>query len=117
MAVIRLSPDTYLSTDDGIIITKDQAERIISQTVIRQKNLTVSETATRIVGRDQQIINLSLDGLNETVPSTQGFLVTFYLSSSNGSPQRMYKKRIVNPADLSVVRGSFDDYIEVGLDV
>ncbi len=117
MAVIKLSPDTYLSTDDGIIITEEQAANLVKTAVLRQKNLTVNKVVARIDGRDQQIIDFNLKGLNENITPIQGFLVTVYLSGSDGSLKRIYQRPIIDPADLSVVRGSFTDYINLELDV
>jgi hypothetical protein len=117
MAVIKLSPDTYLSTDDGVIITKTQAEEIIRTTVLRQKNLTVKDNVSMVSGRDRKIVTLDLKGLNENISSTRGFLVTVYLSGTGGNLIRMYKKTIIDPASSSVMRGSFADYIDLEFDV
>lgn len=116
MSVIQLSADTFLSTEDGTIITRGQAERIIANAVLRTKNLTVSDTLAKVVGRDRQVINLNLQGLDTAVQPTQGFLIQVYLSSSQGL-QRMYQKRVVDPADLTVIRGSYTDYIDLEFDV
>ena len=85
--------------------------------MLRQKNLTVKDSFSRVDGRDKQIITLDLKGLNENIAPTRGFLVTVYLSGAGGNLKRMYKRAIVDPADSSIVRGSFSDYIDLELDV
>ena len=114
--IIKLSPDTYLSTKDGVIVTKEQAEQAISKAVLLEKNLTVHDNIQVIKGRDREVVELNLKGLNSNVPSTHGYLVKVYLSGSQGL-QQMFKKPIIDPADSSIVRGSYDQYIDLEFDV
>jgi len=116
MPIIRLSPDTYLSTKDGVIVTKEQAEKIIATAVLGQKNLTVHQNVAVVYGRDKALIALNLKGINQNIPPTKGFLVKVYLSGSDGSLKRMYKSAIVDPADESVVRGSYEQYLNIEFD-
>lgn len=116
MSVIKIAPGMYLATEQGTIVTEDQAETILRTAVVRSKNLVLADNVAHFKAGSTCRIDLALKGLNENVPPSQGFLVTVYLSGADGSLQRMYKNKIIDPADNTVVRGSFTDYIDLEID-
>lgn len=116
MSVIKLNNDTYFSTDDGVVISKKQAASLVAKAALSSRNLTVDETFVHIKHKDAVTVSLELKGRNETIAPQNGFLVTVYLSGANGQLTRLYRNPVIDPADLTVARGSYEDYITLEFD-
>lgn len=118
MSIIKLSKDRYLSTEDGTMLTRNQAQAMVDKAVKRTGNIEVLPVVNKIHGRDEVTIPLYLaakDGGN--VESQEGFLVTVYLSGSPNTLTRMYQEDVTDSLSTNVVRGGFQNYIELEVDV
>lgn len=116
MAVIKLTDDSYLSTTDGIVITKEQALRILPNATKYDRGIHLSDTVQSVGQLGYQTIQLRLQGSNGNIAPTKGFLITVYLSGTDGTLTRMYQNEIIDIADNSVLRGGFGQYITLELD-
>ncbi len=114
--IIKLDDDTYFSTTDGVVVSRSDARKATQRAILNERNLSVDETFVRIKGKDSVRIDLSLLGRNATVPAPGGFLITVFFSGSDGKYTRLYRDPVIDPADLTVARGSFSDYIDLEVD-
>lgn len=117
MSIIKLDGDTYFSTLDGIVISKEQALQIIKKAVKRKKNLTINQTVNKIHGVDLQTIPLQVASRDGVLAANDGFLVQVFLSASDGSLSRLYQSEILDPASDVTIRGSYDQFITLEVDV
>ena len=118
MSIIKIDKDTYFSTDDGVVVSRENAARLIEKAAIKRRNLVVDEKFVVIDGQDIRTINLSLLARNQRIPPQKGFLITVYLVDPNsGAFTRLYKNSITDPANQSIARGSYEDYIDLELDI
>ena len=118
MPIIKLdNTPRYFSTDDGILVSAEDAERIMSQALTRAKNLLVHDTVQTVENVESQIINLNLKNQDSNQTVQDGFLVTVYLVNTSGSLTQLYNSSIIDPSSGATIRESMQSYITIEVDV
>lgn len=118
MPIIKLdNTPRYFSTDDGVLVSAETAEKIMSEAVIRQKNLLLHDTVQIVENVDSQTIELSLRSQDSNQQVQDGFLITVYLVNSSGSLTRLYNSSIIDPSSGATIRQSMETYIKIEVDV
>jgi hypothetical protein len=116
MSIIKLNKDTYFSTEDGIIVSKEKALDILKKSIYRDGSFTVRENVNKIKGLDSKEIGLKLSTRDGNLPFNRGVLIEVYLSGTDGKLTRLYQTETVDPLSNASLRESFERYIHLDID-
>ena len=102
MALIKVSDDLFLNTDEGILVSRDIVAFELKKELAEDRGFKVNENVDIDISCDNEQVKFYLKSGNRA-SNGQGFLVEVFFSGSDGKLTKVYSQ-----AKQSYLRGQND---------